>query len=115
MVVRYYGGVLLGTGGLVKACSGGVGAALEAAQARIKRRKQTLPSSRCDYGDVGAVEALISATRVGCWPPTMVNQRHSSGGLGCGRLGPGGSGNDMDRTHGRVYRFLSRWLNPSLF
>lgn len=60
VVARYYGGVLLGTGGLVKAYGGGVGAALKRLETRIKRQ-QTPSLICCDYGDMGAVEALISA------------------------------------------------------
>ncbi|MGS3139664.1 MULTISPECIES: YigZ family protein [Aeromonas] len=59
VVVRYYGGVLLGTGGLVKAYGGGVGAALKRLETRIKRQ-QTPSLIQCDYTDMGAVEALIS-------------------------------------------------------
>lgn len=60
VVVRYYGGVLLGTGGLVKAYGGGVGAALKVLvteQKRLQRPSLIL----CDYGDMGVVEALITA------------------------------------------------------
>ena len=60
MVVRYYGGVLLGTGGLVKAYGGGVGTALKQLEIRIKRQ-QTASLIQCDYTDMGAVEALIQA------------------------------------------------------
>ena len=60
VVVRYYGGVLLGTGGLVKAYGGGVGAALKQLETRIKRQ-QTASLIQCDYTDMGAVEALIQA------------------------------------------------------
>lgn len=60
VVVRYYGGVLLGTGGLVKAYGGGVGAALKQLETRIKRQ-QTASLIQCDYTDMGAVEALILA------------------------------------------------------
>ena len=60
VVVRYYGGVLLGTGGLVKAYGGGVGAALKLLETRVKRQ-QTPSLICCDYADMGAVEALITA------------------------------------------------------
>ncbi|HDU8493145.1 TPA: YigZ family protein [Aeromonas hydrophila] len=60
VVVRYYGGVLLGTGGLVKAYGGGVGAALKLLETRIKRQ-QAASLIRFDYTDMGAVEALIQA------------------------------------------------------
>lgn len=60
VVVRYYGGVLLGTGGLVKAYGGGVGAALKLLETRIKRQ-QTPSLICCDYADMGVVETLIGA------------------------------------------------------
>lgn len=60
VVVRYYGGVLLGTGGLVKAYGGGVGAALKRLETQI-RHQQTPSLIQCDYTDMGAVEALLSS------------------------------------------------------
>lgn len=60
VVVRYYGGVLLGTGGLVKAYGGGVGAALKRLEIQI-RHQQTPSLIQCDYTDMGAVEALLSS------------------------------------------------------
>lgn len=65
VVVRYYGGVLLGTGGLVKAYGGGVGAALRQLETHIKRQ-QTTSLIQCDYVDMGAVEALIQLIRASC-------------------------------------------------
>ncbi|EKP0279959.1 IMPACT family protein [Aeromonas bestiarum] len=60
VVVRYYGGVLLGTGGLVKAYGGGVGAALKRLETRVKRQ-QTSSLIQCDYADMGVVEALLGS------------------------------------------------------
>lgn len=60
VVVRYYGGVLLGTGGLVKAYGGGVGAALKVLVTEQKRLQRS-SLIQCDYGDMGVVEALIAA------------------------------------------------------
>ena len=60
VVVRYYGGILLGTGGLVKAYGGGVGAALKRLETQI-RHQQTPSLIQCDYTDMGAVEALLSS------------------------------------------------------
>ncbi|WP_461603884.1 YigZ family protein [Aeromonas salmonicida] len=60
VVVRYYGGVLLGTGGLVKAYGGGVGAALKRLETQV-RHQQTPSLIQCDYTDMGAVEALLSS------------------------------------------------------
>ncbi|WCH22738.1 YigZ family protein [Aeromonas salmonicida] len=62
VVVRYYGGVLLGTGGLVKAYGGGVGTALKRLETQI-RHQQTPSLIQCDYTDMGAVEALLSSHR----------------------------------------------------
>ena len=60
VVVRYYGGVLLGTGGLVKADGGGVGAALKRLESQVSHQ-QTPSLIQCDYTDMGAVEALLSS------------------------------------------------------
>lgn len=59
VVVRYYGGILLGTGGLVKAYGGGVQRALN--QLTTSRK---LPLTEytlcCDYAQLAGVEALLS-------------------------------------------------------
>ncbi|WAG05905.1 YigZ family protein [Aeromonas jandaei] len=60
VVVRYYGGIQLGTGGLVKAYGGGVGAALKQLVTELKVPR-TPSSIQCDYGDMGVVESLISS------------------------------------------------------
>ncbi|MDO2950088.1 YigZ family protein [Aeromonas simiae] len=57
VVVRYYGGVLLGTGGLVKAYGGGVGAALKRLPVATKRYMVST-FLECDYGDLGTIEHL---------------------------------------------------------
>lgn len=58
VVVRYYGGILLGTGGLVKAYGGGVQRALN--QLTTSRK---LPLTEytlcCDYAQLAGVEALL--------------------------------------------------------
>ena len=57
VVVRYYGGVLPGTGGLVRACGGGVQQALNQL---ITPRKMSLTEYTllCDYAQLAGVEAL---------------------------------------------------------
>lgn len=59
VVVRYYGGVLLGTGGLVKAYGGGVSQAL--AQLRTLRKTPlTEYTLQCEYGQLAGIETLIA-------------------------------------------------------
>lgn len=58
VVVRYYGGVLLGTGGLVKAYGGGVSAALKVLSTNEKIARQASIIC-CDYADLALVENLI--------------------------------------------------------
>ncbi|MEJ4047425.1 IMPACT family protein [Erwinia sp. SLM-02] len=59
VVVRYYGGIQLGTGGLVKAYGGGVQQAL-----RLLTRKIKVPMLNfllvCDYAQLGDIERLIA-------------------------------------------------------
>nr|WP_314426616.1 IMPACT family protein [uncultured Erwinia sp.] len=59
VVVRYYGGIQLGTGGLVKAYGGGVQQAL-----RLLTRKNKVPMLNfllvCDYAQLGDIERLIA-------------------------------------------------------
>ncbi|EMB4325528.1 IMPACT family protein [Pluralibacter gergoviae] len=59
VVVRYYGGVLLGTGGLVKAYGGGVHQALAALTTERKTPliEYTL---QCEYGQLAGVESLLA-------------------------------------------------------
>lgn len=58
VVVRYYGGILLGTGGLVKAYGGGVQLALSqlTTTRKLPLREYTL---RCDYAQLAGIEALL--------------------------------------------------------
>lgn len=59
VVVRYYGGILLGTGGLVKAYGGGVHQAL--AQLTTQRKTPlTAYTLQCEYGQLAGVEALLA-------------------------------------------------------
>lgn len=58
VVVRYYGGILLGTGGLVKAYGGGVNQAL---RQLMTQRKTPLTeyTLQCEYGQLAGIEALL--------------------------------------------------------
>ncbi len=59
VITRYFGGVLLGTGGLVRAYSEGAERALEAAGI-ITMKKMTRCRLELDYGLYGRVPALIA-------------------------------------------------------
>ncbi|MGL5700757.1 MAG: IMPACT family protein [Kluyvera sp.] len=58
VVVRYYGGILLGTGGLVKAYGGGVQQALNllVTQTKTPLTEYTL---LCEYGQLAGIETLV--------------------------------------------------------
>lgn len=58
VTVRYFGGILLGGGGLVRAYSHAASLALEQAQV-ITMRECQLASLTCDYNQYGRVAALI--------------------------------------------------------
>ncbi|WP_241646376.1 IMPACT family protein [Rosenbergiella metrosideri] len=58
VVVRYYGGVMLGTGGLVKAYGGGVQQALKHVERQIKIPKQTY-WLQCQYGQLAEIERIV--------------------------------------------------------
>lgn len=58
VVTRYFGGVLLGAGGLVRAYSHGASIALEAAGI-VTMRECILSSLSCDYNQYGRLQALI--------------------------------------------------------
>lgn len=58
VVTRYFGGVLLGTGGLVRAYSHGASIALDKAQ-KVTMRECKLAKLICDYNQYGRVSALI--------------------------------------------------------
>lgn len=59
VVVRYYGGIMLGTGGLVKAYGGGVQQALRLLPRRVKVPMLTF-SLICDYAQLGEIERLVA-------------------------------------------------------
>lgn len=59
VVVRYYGGIQLGTGGLVKAYGGGVQQALRQLVRKIKVPMLTFQLV-CDYAQMGDIERLIA-------------------------------------------------------
>lgn len=58
VVVRYYGGVLLGTGGLVKAYGGGVSQAL-AQLTTLRKTPLTEYTLQCEYGQLTGIETLL--------------------------------------------------------
>ena len=58
VVVRYYGGVLLGTGGLVKAYGGGVQRALNQLTT-IRKMPLTAYNLSCDYAQLAGIESLL--------------------------------------------------------
>jgi len=57
VTVRYYGGILLGTGGLVRAYSGGVQQALKLLETDTKVN-YTHYEVRCDYAQINGLQAL---------------------------------------------------------
>ena len=57
VTVRYYGGILLGTGGLVRAYSGGVQQALKLLETDTKVN-YTHYEVRCDYPQINGLQAL---------------------------------------------------------
>ncbi|MDD4700042.1 MAG: YigZ family protein [Oscillospiraceae bacterium] len=61
VITRYFGGVLLGTGGLVRAYSQGVKAALNAGGIVIMRECVTC-TLECNYTQFGKLEALIRSS-----------------------------------------------------
>ena len=60
VVTRYFGGVLLGTGGLARAYAKGAKVALEAA-GLIYMRRRLVVSLTCDYAQYGRIGAMIPA------------------------------------------------------
>lgn len=58
VVVRYYGGIKLGTGGLVKAYGGGVQLALNQL-ATLRKVPLTEYTLLCDYAQLAGIEALL--------------------------------------------------------
>lgn len=63
VVVRYYGGGLLGTGGLVRAYSGGVSQALSLLERQLKIERQTF-MLRCEYNQLPDIQQLCSLFEV---------------------------------------------------
>ncbi|MFK3559150.1 YigZ family protein [Pasteurella multocida] len=57
VVVRYYGGILLGTGGLVRAYGNGVQQALTLLETAVKVQRQSY-KVHCDYSHINALQLL---------------------------------------------------------
>ena len=62
LVTRYFGGILLGTGGLTRCYGGAASAALRAAP-RVRVQHSGVYSLLCGYGDVGAVYSALDAAQ----------------------------------------------------
>ncbi len=60
VTTRYFGGILLGTGGLVRAYSGAVKAALESAQIAVVSKAHRC-KLKCDYSKWSSVELMLRA------------------------------------------------------
>lgn len=58
VVIRYYGGIKLGTGGLVKAYGGGVQQAL-AQLPKVRKVALTEYTLQCDYSQLAGIEGLL--------------------------------------------------------
>lgn len=58
VVIRYYGGIKLGTGGLVKAYGGGVQQALSQLP-KVRKVALTEYTLQCDYSQLAGIEALL--------------------------------------------------------
>ncbi len=63
VVVRYYGGILLGTGGLVRAYGNGVQQALKLIEREIKVERTPFKLD-CDYGQLNLVQQLCEKYQV---------------------------------------------------
>ena len=63
VVVRYYGGILLGTGGLVRAYGNGVQQALKLIESEIKVERTPFKLD-CDYGQLRLVQQLCEKYQV---------------------------------------------------
>ena len=63
VVVRYYGGILLGTGGLVRAYGNGVQQALKLIESKIKVERTPFKLD-CDYGQLNLVQQLCEKYQV---------------------------------------------------
>ena len=63
VVTRYFGGVLLGTGGLVRAYSGAAGAGLEDCEILTKKTGHRI-SVEMDYTDLGKVQYLLGQKQI---------------------------------------------------
>jgi len=60
VVTRYFGGILLGTGGLVRAYTDSAVMGIAAAE-RIELRLHVIADITCDYSDFGRLQTIIAA------------------------------------------------------
>lgn len=65
VVTRYFGGILLGTGGLVRAYQAAVKAGLEAAKV-AEKRKGVAMTLKIDYNGIGKIQYIIGSMGINC-------------------------------------------------
>lgn len=87
VVVRYFGGTLLGTGGLVRAYSGGVSQALKQLETLTKMIKKRYALS-FDYGQISLVQTLCQRFEVEILEQDFQERVNFTLGVSSGTLSP---------------------------